>query len=386
MKREKYRLLLLLILLFVVPSLTGCWDYKVLKDMSYVSSVGIDYVDNQFVVYTQMVDFASVGKVEGSSSEEASSNIWVGKATGSTFLLAWNNLYNSIQQKVHIGQVSSVVFTQKAMQMHLNQTIDMFERSEARLTPWIFTTEEPMDDLFSITPMFPSSPLFTKLNSPESNYKQHSMIRPLKFLEFVALYSEPSTSIIVPTLSIDKNNWKQKKKKMPEMTINGAIIYHTKKKPRWMSKDDLLGLRWLEEKTNRTPLALNDDNGDIKAILNFEHPNVRVKPELSAKGDPVYNLHIKVQGELTQLNIPMTSKKLKAEAEARIKAEIRSTYTAGLKNNVDVYHLEETMFRHRYADWKRLTSIQSFPFTKNSLRDIQVDVEITNTGMSKFKS
>ncbi|MGG1678500.1 Ger(x)C family spore germination C-terminal domain-containing protein [Neobacillus sp. NRS-1170] len=173
---------------------------------------------------------------------------------------------------------------------------------------------------------------------------------------------------------------------MPEMAINGAIIYHTGKKPRWMSSDDLLGLRWLEEKTTHTPLVLNDDNGDIKAILHFEHPNVRVKPKLSAKREPVYNLHIKVKGELTQLNVPMTAKKLEAEAEARIKAEIRSTYTAGLKSNVDVYHLEETMFRHRYADWKRLTNRKPFPFTKNSLIDIQVDVEITNTGMSKFKA
>ncbi|MGG1678502.1 hypothetical protein ACIFOT_22625 [Neobacillus sp. NRS-1170] len=106
MKREKCRLLLLL---FVMPSLTGCWDHKVLQDMSFVSAVCIDYLDNQFVIYTQMVDFASVGKVQGVSSEEASSNIWVGKATGPTFWSAWNNLYNSTQQKVHIGQVSAVV-------------------------------------------------------------------------------------------------------------------------------------------------------------------------------------------------------------------------------------------------------------------------------------
>ncbi|MGG1678517.1 Ger(x)C family spore germination protein [Neobacillus sp. NRS-1170] len=383
MKREKC---LLLLLLFLVPSLTGCWDHKVLQDMSYVSAVGIDYVDNQFVLYTQMVDFASVGKVEGVSSEEASSNIWVSKATGSTFRSAINNLYNSTQQRVHIGQISAVVLSQKAMEKHLNQTIDVFERSEARLTPWIFTTEEPMDDLFSITPMFPQTPLLTLLISPESNYKQHSLIRPLKLVEFIALNKEPSTSIIVPTLSIEKKSWKKRKKKMPEMTINGAIIYHTEKKPRWMSKDTLLGVRWLEEKTTHTPLALNDGKGDPKALLYFENPKVSVKSELSAKGEPVYNLHIKVHGELSQLNVPMSLKKLETEAEARIKAEIRSTYAAGLKSNVDVYHLEEIMFRHRYADWKRLTSGKSFPFTKNSLRDIQVDVDITNTGMSKFKT
>jgi hypothetical protein len=211
------------------------------------------------------------------------------------------------------------------------------------------------------------------------------MIRPLKLLEFAALYSEPSTSIIVPTLSIEKNSWKKSKKKMPEMTVNGAVIFHQAKKPRWVSKDDLMGVRWLEEKTIRTPLALKDDKGNIKALMHLKHPNVRVTPELSAKGDPVYNLHIKVQGELSQLNVPMTTKKLKDEASTKIKAEILSTYTAGLKRNVDVYHLEEKMFRHRFTDWKRLTRRKSFPFTKNSLRNIQVDVEITNTGKAKFK-
>lgn len=375
----------LLLLLFVVPSLTGCWDHKILQDMSYVSSIGIDYRENQFVIYAQMVDFASVGKSEGVSSEEASSNIWVGKATGKTFALAVNNLYNTTQQKVHIGQISSVVFSQKALQKDLHQTIDMFERTEARLTPWIYTTEEPMDDLFSITPMFPQAPLLTILHSPEGNYKQHSIIRPMKLLEFAALYKEPSSSIIVPTLSIEKKNWEKKKKKMPEMSVNGAIIFHTEKNPRWVSKDDLLGVRWFEKKTNHTPLVLKDDKGHIKALLYMEHPKLRVTPELSKKGEPIYNLHIKVRGELTQLYVPMTKKRMKAEAAERIKAEIRSTYTSGLKSNVDVYHLEETMFRHRYADWKRLTMRKSFSLTKNSLREVHVDVEITNTGDSKFE-
>lgn len=374
----------LLLLLLMVPSLTGCWDHKVLQDMSYISAVGIDYKDNQFVLYAQMVDFASVGKAEGVSSEEASSNTWVGKSTGKTFALAVNNIYNSSQQRIHIGQISSVVFSQKALQMHLHETIDMFERTEARLTPWIFMTEEPMDDLFSITPMFPQAPLLTILNSPEGNYKQHSIIRPLKLLEFAALYKEPSSSIIVPTLSIDKKNWKKKKKKMHEMTINGAIIFHTENKPRWVSKDDLMGVRWLEKKTNYTPLVLKDDKGHVKALLHIEHPKSKVTPELSKKGEPVYNLHIKVHGELTQLNVPMTKKKLKAEAAAKIKTEIRSTYIAGLKSNVDVYHLEERMFRKRNADWKRLTRSKSFPLTKNSLGEIHVDVEIMNTGDSKF--
>ncbi|MBV7507884.1 hypothetical protein ABES02_01255 [Neobacillus pocheonensis] len=87
-----------------------------------------------------------MGKTEGGSKATDSPNIWVGKAKGSTFALAWNNLYNSTQQKTHFGQISAVVFSQKALQKNLNQIMDTFERfSEARLTPWIYTTTEPMD-------------------------------------------------------------------------------------------------------------------------------------------------------------------------------------------------------------------------------------------------
>lgn len=377
----------LLLLLFVLPSLTGCWDYKVLQDMSYVSAVGIDYVDNQFVIYAQMVDFASIGKSESVSSEEAASNIWVGKSKGKSYSLAWTNLYNSLQQRIHYGQLSAMVFSQKAMQMYLKETMDPIERQpEARLTPWIYTTAEPMDDIFTTSPMFPQGPLLTKLHSPESNFNQNSYIRPIKLLEFAALYSEPSTSVIVPTLSIDKNSWKKSKKKMPEMMVNGAIIFQQDKKPRWVSKHDLLGLRWLEKQTNHTQLVLFDGKGHINAVMASKVSNVKVTPEFLAKGDPVYNMNIKVHATLNMLNEQMTKNQLQAEAVARIKAQIRSTYNAGLKRNVDVYHLEEIMFRHRYADWKQLTRGKSFPLTKQSLGDIQVDVEITNTGRSKFKA
>ncbi|MGG3470969.1 Ger(x)C family spore germination C-terminal domain-containing protein [Neobacillus pocheonensis] len=132
----------------------------------------------------------------------------------------------------------------------------------------------------------------------------------------------------------------------------------------------------MEEHTVRTPLALYDNQKKITALLPCENPNVKVTPELREKGDPVYNLHIKVHATVTQLNVQMTTKQLKAEATAKIEDEIRSTFATGMENNVDVYHLEEKMFRSRYADWKQLTRKNAFPLTNKSLGNIQMEVEI----------
>lgn len=376
-----YRLVLLL---FGLLCLTGCWDQEVLQDISYISTIGIDYENNQFVIYVQMVDFSTVGKTEGGSKGD-SPNIWVGESKGSTFALALNNLYNSTQQRIHFGQISSVVFSQKALQKNLNQTMDTFERfSETRLTSWVYATSEPMEDLFSITPMFPTSPLMTKLNSPESSYRLHSIVRPVKLVEFATQSSEPISTFILPTLSIDKKNWKKDMEKMPQMNVNGATFLHWKQEPHWISKDDLFGLRWLEEQTVITPLTLYDNKRNIKSVLLCEYPNVTVTEELRKKGNPLYNLHIKVHATVIQLNVDMAIKELKAEAEAKIEDEIRSTFTAGLKSNVDVYHLEEKLFRKHYTDWKKLTRRKTFPLTSKSLENIKVEIEIKDSGKAKL--
>lgn len=372
----------LLFSLCIVATMTGCWDHKVLQDISIVSAFGIDYVDDQFVVYNQILDFSTVGKMEGGKGEP---NVWVNKGKGPTFAIAWNDLYNSAQQRTFFGHITAIVFTEKALQKDLAQTLDTFERyTEARYTPLLYTTRESVGDLLSLKSINPSNPMMTLLLSPDDNYKQHSMIRTIKLVEFDALYSERSASIMVPTLSIDKTKWIKGESKLPVMTLNGAIFVHQNKKPHWMSKEDLLGLRWLEEKTVRTPLALYDDKGTIKALLPCENPTVKIKSEISSNGEPVYNIDVKVTATVTQLNVSMTKDQLVSEAKASIESEIRKTFAAGMKSKVDVYHLEEQMFRKRYKDWKKLTKGQDFPLKNVTLGNIQVDVELTDAGKKKL--
>ncbi|MGG0248763.1 Ger(x)C family spore germination protein [Peribacillus frigoritolerans] len=369
----------LILLIAPILLLTGCWDIKQLNQLTYVSALGVDYVNNEYVLYVQVLDFSTIGKSEQRSSGTEGPNIWIGKGKGSTFANAWNDLYNSTQQRTIFGQISSIVFKEAALgKKQVEESLDTLERFEdARLTPWIYTTKKPIDKIFAVEPMFPNSPIMTLLHLPNGNYEQHSLISPMKLVEFAALINEPSTSIIVPTLGLDDKLWKKDDENMPMMYVNGAFLFY-KAEPQWISIDDLKGLRWVDQNTERTPLSLNEKNGKIKAVLPIENPIIKIHSKVSKTGVPKFNMNIKVQATVTQLNSQVSNKELINEVKKKIKKEIRTTYLKGISKKVDVFHFEEELYRNNYKSWKLITKENKFPLTSKSLGTINIKVTLTD--------
>ncbi|MEH6939841.1 Ger(x)C family spore germination protein [Bacillus sp. JJ664] len=370
----------LILLIAPILLLTGCWDIKQLNQLTYVSALGVDYVNNEYVLYVQVLDFSTIGKSEQGSSGTEGPNIWIGKGKGSTFANAWNDLYNSTQQRTLFGQISSIVFKEAALgKKQVEESLDTLERFvDARLTPWIYTTKEPIDKIFAVEPMLPNSPIMTLLHLPNGNYEQHSLISPMKLVEFAALINEPSTSIIVPTLGLDDKLWKKDDKNMPMMNVNGAFLFYKTKKPQWISKSDLKGLRWVDRNTERTPLSLNEKTGKIKALLPIEDPVIKIHSRVNKSGVPKFNLNIKVHATVTQLNSKVSNKVLQNEVRKKIKKEIRTTFLIGISKKLDVLHLEEELYRNNYNSWKSVIKKNKFPITSDSLGTIKVKVTITD--------
>jgi spore germination protein KC len=54
-----------MVALFLLLTLTGCWSRYEVQNMNYATAVGIDYVDGQYTLYVQLLDFSTVAKLEG---------------------------------------------------------------------------------------------------------------------------------------------------------------------------------------------------------------------------------------------------------------------------------------------------------------------------------
>ena len=70
--RAMKRILMLLSMLSLL--LSGCWDNKEVQDINYITALGIDYKDNKYIIYVQMLDFATIAKQE-SRSQLKSANL-----------------------------------------------------------------------------------------------------------------------------------------------------------------------------------------------------------------------------------------------------------------------------------------------------------------------
>ncbi|WDH83217.1 hypothetical protein PUW24_10635 [Paenibacillus urinalis] len=81
------RILLLCSLLSLMLLLSGCWSTKEVQSINFITTLGVDYRDKQFIAYAQVVDFANIAKQEG-PNQVNEGTIWVGEGKGKTLMLA----------------------------------------------------------------------------------------------------------------------------------------------------------------------------------------------------------------------------------------------------------------------------------------------------------
>ena len=53
---------IVILMLTTTLLLSGCWDVTEPQRMYYVQGVGVDYKDNEYTAYLQIINFANVAK------------------------------------------------------------------------------------------------------------------------------------------------------------------------------------------------------------------------------------------------------------------------------------------------------------------------------------
>ncbi|WNR43952.1 Ger(x)C family spore germination protein [Paenibacillus roseipurpureus] len=368
--------------IFLLGSLTGCWDMKTIQDTNYMTAVGFDYKDGKFIVYGQMLDFASVAKQEGGQSTQPPL-IWVGKEEGATPSEAFNKLYKTSQQRVFWGHIGAYLFTKRALGQGIGKYTDGSIRySETRFTQWVYSTDQPIESVFSIVPFFNVSPMSSILMQPTDNYRQSSYIVPRRLFGVVSHIREPGQMIMLPSLDIVKDVWLKNEKPDPKLMVNGAYTLNLHHQLEWFSLTELLGLRWLNEHTKRTPLLIYKEGKPIQNVLIKPKSHIKVRVD----GDlPVFDLEIAAATAVAEVFELVDEDTLEQLVSKEVTEEVERTFQHGQNRGADVYGLEHVLYRQNSAAWGKLTNYGTNPLTDYKLGNIIVKVKITNTGMLKMK-
>ncbi|ANB59755.1 Ger(x)C family spore germination protein [Anoxybacteroides amylolyticum] len=370
-------------LLLSVFLLTGCWGTKNIDHVVYIHSVGIDYKNNKFIVYVQLISFTGLAKAEAGGGQQKI-NTTVGKATGKTFNIVTDNIYPSIQQMVSWGHVKAIVFTDRALKRApLEDVFDVLDRyNEIRHTLWVYATKERLDKLFSTVPLLQASVYFSLLANPIEIFEQSSFIRPIRLNRFVADINEPGKTVRIPYLTISKTHWEENHKIKPMLAVSGICFLKHYKLQTCINRSDLKGMRWVEKDISRTPIYVKK-GGNVVASIVVLGPTSTISYKQNTSF-PQFTIEIKAKGSLIELRKPLTEKQLLALAKKTVEQEVRDLYMRGLTHHIDIFNLSETLYQERPKEWKKVSVNGSIPLRKETLKTVKVDLSIDTSGTRKF--
>ncbi|MTW84572.1 Ger(x)C family spore germination protein [Virgibacillus dakarensis] len=375
MKLCKYIWICILILAIT----SGCWDEKEIGEVNYASTIGIDYVDGQYKLYVQMLDFVNVAKHEGEKQGE-SAPLFLGKGSGETIAEAVNNLYRTSQQPINWGHIGAIIFSKSVLENGIQKVQQSIQRNgEFRYTPWMFGTKEPIEKILGTSGFFQLPPLYTILYKPNDTYKVFSYIEPIRMYSFVSTYKDPGGTALLPSLSFTTGDWvkKEEKDKMHKETVkvNGVFPISEGKYKQWMSFDEIVGLRWIEPKTSNTPVSIRY-HGEMIGMVEIQKPKAHIKLSGSGK-ETKFTIEVKLKGFVTDLMKELPEKEIERIVKKQIKKEIVTTYQKGIEKNVDVYNLKNKLYRHGMDSEK----VRNYQLTEESLTEVFINFHLKSKGI-----
>jgi len=369
------------VLLLACSLLTSCWDEVIIQDLLYVTALGVEYdpKSGQYEVYGHLIDVTKVAKKEegGGDSKNVS---FVGHGSGPSPYTALFNLYRTMQMEPNLDHLMTLVVGESSLPK-LKDILDGINRSRAvRYRVNLLGTSDSMAKLFQSSELVSKSPLNTNIYAPDSNPTNKPFDSPWDLQRMVRSFSHCACTAFIPRLDNSHAAWESSDKKLNLPRFDGAYVLAEQRYVGKFTDDELAGARWFRG-TVKTALVPLLQDGEFVGALNVKKAKRSVKFVDSA-GSPSFRLELKTDTTLRELLKPLPDRELEKLAERSIREEIERTRKLSGSKNVDLFGLEEVVFRYHPKRWKRLKT-EGTEFAKLPVQTY-VEVHVVHTGKKKL--
>lgn len=377
-RRQRIAMYMCLPLLTLI---SGCWDWEEIQSQNYISSVGVQYSDEQYEIYAQMLNFDSIAKIEGKS---AMSEAWIGYGRGRSFIDASRIITETGQRKLFLGHVSSIVVTENLLRSgKLYDVIDLALRGQTmRYTKWFYASRSPLRQLLSTKGFFNRSPLETTLIEPMRTYNEFSNNTPIYMNDLVAHLHEVNSVALIPELSLKRQVWTVGDKPMDVVMRDGIFVMEGNTYKGYLNHRTVLQGRWLEPEFRKTQLSVELPDGMSVTVA-----IKRTKRKFGMKeraDEPVFRLKAHYLMRITNMDTETPYREIERLVEARIRDDIAAYYRSGLAIGADLLGLGHRYYVRHPGRWKKRSIAGKLPIDADSLAQIEVRCRMTEAGSYKL--
>lgn len=375
---------LVILMLTTTLLLSGCWDVTEPQRMYYVQGVGVDYKDNEYTAYLQIINFANVAKTESANPNAAPTEI--GQAKGKTIEEAIYKLYRSMDQEVFWGHMTFLLFSESAMKdEHAIAVIDTFLRfRETRYHIWVYCTQDPIEDVLLVSPLLEKSPTAAKLSNPKNTAKQESFVEPVTLRQLVIGLNEPNHEMKIPYVTVNEN-WETMDGPKTETFFAGVGILSKDSFKGYIKGKSARGIEWMNDETKQGEITVELENNEKSDYLTVDIKKLDVKVKPIVKGNDVkFEVNLKFDTILNGFKGKLTPNQVRKKVEKAVKEEILTTFEEGLKMDADIFRLSEYLYRSNVKAWKRLEKDGKIPLSKDSISKIDIHINKVSPGRKTF--
>ncbi|RNA67946.1 Ger(x)C family spore germination protein [Alteribacter keqinensis] len=376
------------VLLLCLSCLTlgGCWDSKELEGQYYIHSIGVDYVDEKYVVYGQIINFAGGGEDgdSGGTIGNQHENVSIAKGTGESVVAAIHNLYVSTQRRIYWGHLSSVVFHERVMGEAFKNVLDDFSRYyEIRPTLWMFITSDPVNEILGTFPVMQTSILYSFLGEPGESYEQSSRVQPIRKSRFEAELYEPGRTVSLPSVNIVRKKWYDPLDYGNNLSLNKAGFLTKDSYKGSLAGADINGLVYIDDEAGRNATILRKNDRPVVTEI-VTDPKLKVVPEIT--GDSVaFSIELAVTATVIEITEEVDEQFLIENTEKVVEGHIRRTFEKGVEIGADIYNLSHSLYRKDPEKWREFTNeAGELELTKDLLTEINVEATIIHSGAEKL--
>lgn len=357
--------ILVICFLFIM---TGCWGAKEIQNQTYVTGLGLDFSEGQFIVYIQALNFSNIAKLEGGSSLQQAAPIFIGEAKGKTIQSALSILEQNAALPLYYGHVSALLLSKNIIKKKMNSVIEfMGQNPFLRYNCWIFGAEQDIKEILLGESFFNFPSLYTILHDPVPLSEKNFTMPILKYHNFISKYYQPVGTNIIPSIKMNKEYFQEDDKSKNIASITGGFVISGQHYKGAVNKQDLIGLKWFSKNASVIPLSLHEEK--VSVLIEKPHTTVRV---LKGK-KPAYHLIVKANAVLLHNEGNNNIAKIEEELEKEIKNEILKTFDISKQLQADLLNISEKPYRYHHKSWD-IDEINSFD--KNTIKHIKVKIHI----------
>lgn len=384
----------LVLLLMLLPLLSGCWDARELNALAMVMAVGIDKLESgRFEVTIQVARPGNRSGGGGGAGSAGGDSVYTASADGDTIFAAIRNLAQFTSRRIMWAHNNVVVVGESLAQETIRPVVDFFTRNqELRMRTWVVVARGS------------SARSVVAAKTGLENIPANSISALMRYADLPGesvqtdmndLADDVMNPDLHPVLSavsleeraVPSANASMEHGQGLQVALRGTAIFRGTRLVGYMDRDAGRGLLWLRGEMGNAVVSIPCPDGDGGIAVEFRSPRARLKPGFQ-EGLPAVWLAIETNGWISERDCPtaaLNTLALKQRLEEQIEQAIRQDVLEALSFMQEEVKVDAANYgRHfhvAYPEWWRANRSRWDELFLQVKTEVAVEIDVLKPGI-----